>query len=76
MKDRDRAIKNQFLFDPTMVDATIQYMGKVYKAELRLKGDGQDHWQSKHRMSLRVQLKNEKTILGFSSFSIQKPKIF
>ena len=73
MKDRDRAIKNRFLFDPTVVDATIKYMGKVYKAELRLKGDGPDHWEIKHRMSLRVKLKNEKTILGFSAFSIQKP---
>jgi len=74
MKDRDRAIKNQLLSDPTKVDATIKYMGKVYKAELRLKGDRKNHWEIKHRMSLRVKLKNEKTILGFSAFSIQKPR--
>ena len=73
MKDRDRAIKNQLLVDPTKVDVTIKYMDKVYKAELRLKGDHKNHWVTKHRMSLRVQLKNEKTILGFSAFSIQKP---
>jgi hypothetical protein len=73
MKDRDKAIKNQFLYATTEVDATITYMGKVYKADLRLKGDMFDHWQSKHRMSLRVKLKNDKTILGFSAFSVQKP---
>ena len=48
-------------------------MGKTYKAEIRLKGDLYDHWESKNRVSLRVKLKNDKTILGFSAFSIQKP---
>ena len=33
MKDRDRAIKNQLLVDPTKVDVTIKYMNKAYKAE-------------------------------------------
>ena len=74
MKDRERAIKNQLLFDPIEVNGTIDYMGKTYKAEVRLKGDLYDHWESKNRVSLRVKLKNDKTILGFSAFSIQKPR--
>ena len=74
MRDRDRAIKNSILDNPTKVDATLQYKGGEYKARLRLKGDMVDHWLSKHRYSLRVELKNKKTILGFSSFSIHKPR--
>ena len=60
MRDRDRAIKNSILDNPTKVDATLQYKGGKYKARLRLKGDMVDHWLSKHRYSLRVELKNEK----------------
>jgi hypothetical protein len=74
MRDRDRAIKNSILDNHTKVGATLQYKGQKYKARLRLKGDMVDHWLSKNRYSLRVDLKNEKTILGFSSFSIQKPR--
>ncbi len=74
MRDRDKAIENSILINPAMVDAKLQYKGKEYKARLRLKGDLSDHWLSKYRYSLRVKLKNKKTILGFNRFSIQKPR--
>ena len=73
MQDRKRAINDGLLSNPTKVNATINYKGKSYKAKLRLKGDLKDHWTSKYRMSFRVNLKNKKTILGFNTFSIQKP---
>ena len=74
MKDRERAIKNTILSKPTKINSILEYKGEKFKAEIRLKGDLYGHWTSKYRYSLRVELKNEKTILGFSSFSIQKPR--
>lgn len=74
MEDRDRALKNNILYDPLTVNAKLEYKGKKYEAKIRLKGDLSDHWYSKYRHSLRVKLKNDKTILDFNSFSIQKPR--
>jgi len=74
MKDRNKAINNSILFDPSKVDALLKFNGKKYKARVRLKGDLEGHWLSKRRFSLRVNLKNNKTIFGFSDFSIQKPR--
>jgi hypothetical protein len=73
MKDRYRAIKNTKLSNPNKVNAKLTFRGKTYKARVRIKGDLPDHWTSKHRISLRIELKNNKTILGFNKFSIQKP---
>ncbi|MBT5751052.1 MAG: hypothetical protein HOI39_08010 [Flavobacteriales bacterium] len=73
LEDRENALNNGILTSPKEVNANIIYMGEPYKAKVRLKGDFADHWNSRHRMSLRVKLKNDKTILGFSRFSIQKP---
>jgi len=74
LNDRSKAIKKDYLNEPSVVNATISYDGKSYKAKVRLKGDLGDHWLSKHRMSLRVSLKNGGTILGFNKFSIHKPR--
>ena len=74
MKDREKAIKNTILSKPTKINSILEYKGEKFKANIRLKGDLYGHWISKYRYSLRVELKNEKTILGFSSFSIQKPR--
>jgi hypothetical protein len=74
MEDRKRAIKDKILSNPTKVNASLEYKGKKYKSKLRLKGDIYSHWRSKHRFSLRVEIKNGKNILGFSRFSIQKPR--
>ena len=74
LSDRDKAIKDQILHNPTSVKARINYRGKNYKAEIRLKGDLSDHWTSVHRLSLRVKLKGDNTIFGMSEFNIQKPR--
>ena len=72
MEDRERAMRSKLNTQPTLVKAKIQYKGKTYKAKIRLKGDAEDHWLSKYRMSLKVKLKDN-SILGFTEFSIQKP---
>jgi len=45
-----------------------------YKADIRLKGDVVNHVQG-DKWSLRVKIKNGKTINGMSSFSLQDPKM-
>jgi len=71
--DKQKAIKNGLLSNPTTVNAEIRFKGSTYKAKLRLKGDLAGHWTSKYRNSFRVKLKDKATILGFNKFSIQKP---
>ena len=75
MLDRNRAIKDKLLSNPATVNANLEFMGKTYKAELRLKGDLSEHWLSKYRMSFRIKLKGENTILKFKKFSLQKPHV-
>ena len=73
LKDRQKALDNILNSNPTKVRAKLRYMGKTFKSSIRLKGDSEDHWKSRYRMSLRVELKGDGTILGFKEFSIQKP---
>jgi len=74
LKDRTDAINQGFLDQPTEVKGRVIYKGKAYKAKIRLKGDLADHWLSKHRMSLRVELKGDNVILGMNTFSVHKPR--
>ena len=73
-KDREDAIKDGILSEHTKVKAKLHYKGVKYKAKLRLKGDNSSHWYSTPRLSFRIKIKDNKTILGFSEFSTQKPK--
>jgi hypothetical protein len=72
--DRSDALIKGYLSEPSIVNASLEFNNKTYKAKVRLKGDLQDHWTSLKRMSLRVYLKDDETILGFNKFSIQKPR--
>ncbi|MDA3837368.1 MAG: CotH kinase family protein [Candidatus Delongbacteria bacterium] len=57
------------------VPAKITYEGHTYKAKIRLKGSRKVHFRDSTRMSLRVSLNGEKTILGMKTFSLQDPKM-
>jgi len=72
MRDRKQSINNNFLTNPSNVNAKIRYHGEVYKVKLRLKGNLLDHWLSRYQMSLRVSVKDKKTIHGFNKFSLHK----
>lgn len=74
LKDRENAIRKNYLENPANVAAKINFDGNEYKANVRLKGDLGDHWLGKTRMSLRVNLKNSHTAFGFNKFSIHKPR--
>lgn len=73
-EDRKKAIKNNLGSDFNEVNALLNYKNKKYKAKVRLKGDLQDHWRSKKRLSFRVNMKGEDTINGLKNFSIHKPE--
>ena len=71
--DRNNGLRDNILTNPSITQATLRYKNNKFKAKIRLKGNLIDHWTSSHRMSFKIALNNEKTILGFNEFSIQKP---
>ena len=73
MLDRNNAIKSGLIQESSFVKAQLMFKGKSFEAKLRLKGDQKMHWGSRYRMSFRIELKGDSTILGFKKFSIQKP---
>ncbi|MDP1694675.1 MAG: CotH kinase family protein [Candidatus Woesearchaeota archaeon] len=75
-KKRGEALVMGTLFasNEDFVPVTIRYKDKNYKADIRLKGDNQDHWNDEKKWSFRVQLDGENTILGMKKFSLQHPK--
>jgi len=74
LDDRDSSLNKGFLDNPLEVNGQIKLGEEIYDAKFRLKGDLYDHWISNTRLSLRVKLKDGRTIYGMNSFSIQKPR--
>lgn len=69
--DRQRAVAVGQLINAKKVPAILSFGGKAYKAQIRLKGDGSDHWRyANKQMSLRVKLKKGGTINGLNQFSL------
>lgn len=73
LEDRQQGLQDGILINPRTVNARITYLGRSYKAKIRLKGDLSDHWRSNLRMSFRVTLKGDETILGMRRFSMHSP---
>ena len=74
LDDRENSLNRGFLDSPSEVNGQIRLGEEIYDAKFRLKGDLYDHWVSNTRLSLRIKLKDGKTIYGMNSFSIQKPR--
>jgi len=55
------------------VPATIRYDDKEIRARLRLKGDTPSHLKG-DKWSFRIKIKNDETLFGMKTFSIQHPK--
>ena len=68
--DRKKALFYKKLFDPQKINITILFNNKKYKATARLKGDLSEHWGNHKQWSLRIKLKNKKTILSMNEFSL------
>jgi hypothetical protein len=73
--DQQQAVQRGLLWKPGSYPARIEFDGVSYGAKIRLKGDLTDHWSGDDRWSLRVRLKDGKTIMGMSRFSIQRPSV-
>jgi len=69
-EDRSKALKLGMLRNPSMVNFDLIWKGKKISASGRLKGDFNDHRNFNKQWSLKLNLKNSKTIMGMSEFSI------
>jgi hypothetical protein len=71
---RQEALERDLLIssDDDFVPGTISNTAQSFDCKLRLKGDLSDHWESE-KSSFRVRLKDNATIYGMSSFSLQRP---
>lgn len=59
----------------TEVPATVDFEGKKYRIDLRLKGDRFSHYNEKDNLSYRLYLKDSEKIFGLRKFSLQKPRM-
>lgn len=73
IEDRERAVKNGIGNNFREVKGKLIFNGENIKVKLRLKGDYPDHWRSLTRMSFRIIIKDNHSVLGYKAFSIQKP---
>ncbi len=69
-EERKKALTNKKLINPTKVLVRIFHDNKKYIATARLKGDLSEHWGNIKQWSLRIKLKNNKTIYSMNEFSI------
>jgi len=76
LEDRKSAIKDKhaILIDFQEVKADLIIDGIPKKAKISLKGLLETHWMVKRRMSLKIKVLQDDTVLGFKEFSLQKPR--
>ena len=56
------------------VPAKIKHRNNIYKVSVKLKGQLHDHWKDPKEWSLKVKVKNGKTIFGMRRFALQAPR--
>ena len=73
-RQRDEALQKGILVldDDDWMRARIRFQGETIPARIRLKGDWLDHL-GENKWSFRVKTRNDATLLGMSSFSVQSP---
>jgi hypothetical protein len=69
-EDRKKALKFKKLINPQKVALKITHNGKKYDATARLKGDFSEHWGNMKQWSLKIKLRQNKTIFSMNEFSI------
>jgi len=70
---RDIAFKTEVIPDSGFVPATISYKDQNYRVKIKLAGLLLDHVAS-DKWSLRVKLKDDKTLFGMKEFNLLHPK--
>ena len=73
--NRDLALKNGALISSENVNvpASATWNNKKYKIKMKLKGARIDHIYQNKKWSLKIEVKNDKSINTFKEFSITKP---
>jgi len=71
--ERDRALKNLVLRDPTWVNAQVTFRGRTYDADIRLKGHQNEHRYMYNRWSLRIKIDDDGSIGPLPEFSLVRP---
>lgn len=71
--DRERSLLKGIRTQSTKVPCKISDGVNIYRCKIRLKGDLPEHWYTKKRLSLKVEV-IKGYIHGMRSFSIQKPR--
>lgn len=76
LKDREKVLHqgNAVNYKFTEVPGYLWFEGERKRISIRLKGDLKTHWRTERRMSLKIQLKNGESVMGYNEFSIQKPR--
>ena len=68
--DRKNALNKIKIDNRHKIKVNLTHNGKRYKATARLKGDLSGHWGNAKQWSLRIKLKDKKTIYSMNEFSI------
>ena len=72
---RQEALESGYLDDNgDYVPAELVYNDSVYKVDLRLKGDVEDHYEHSYKWSFKVKVSGDDTLFGMKIFSLQHPK--
>ena len=76
LEDRKLALDagHAILIDFQEVKADLILDGIEKKIKISLKGLLDTHWMIKRRMSFKIKVLNDDTVLGFKEFSIQRPR--
>lgn len=71
--DRDRSLQKLVLRNASWVPSKIRFQNRTLKANVRLKGHLGEHRYLPNRWSLRIKLKGNEAIKGFTQFSLLRP---
>jgi hypothetical protein len=72
-EDREKAVVLGINYNPRTVPCKISDGKKILKCKVKLKGDFEDHWDTKTRFSMRIKVQDG-YIFGLKNFAIQKPR--
>ena len=72
---REKALTNRLhvTSEAKYVPAMISMDGEIFDAKLKLKGAHADHWVDPEKWSLKIKLKNDRTVWDMKVFSIMPP---
>tara|TARA_Y100000389_G_scaffold202018_1_gene246232 strand:+ start:1561 stop:4242 length:2682 start_codon:yes stop_codon:yes gene_type:complete len=77
LKDDRKQVLNKksgMSFEFKEVRAKLSFLEKDYNIDLRLKGDRKIHFDEIDKLSYKIELDNDNTIMGINKFSLMKPR--